>query len=161
TSARMPRATSPWTSWAPPPSRSPASCAPPASRATTRSPSTTPPPTKDAELSSDPAASSAASSTATNASSTYAAAGVDVEAGDRAVELMKAAASATHTAGVVGAMRGFAGLFDVSMLQDHERPLLAAPADGVRPKVAIAQAMEKHDTIGFDRGGMVVEDIIV
>src|SRR5699024_10806351 len=147
----------------PPPSRSPASCAPPASQATTRSPSTTPPPTKDAELSSDPAASSAAaaSSTETNVSTTYAAAGVDVEAGDRAVELMKAAVSATHTAGVVGGMGGFAGLFDVSMLKDYDRPLLASSTDGVGTKVAIAQALDKHDTIGFDLVGMVVDDIIV
>lgn len=112
-------------------------------------------------MSSDPAASSAASSTETNASTTYAAAGVDVEAGDRAVELMKAAVSATHTAGVVGGMGGFAGLFDVSMLKDYERPLLASSTDGVGTKVAIAQAMDKHDTIGFDLVGMVVDDIIV
>src|SRR5699024_10641296 len=132
---------------------SPASCAPPASQVTTRSPSTTPPPTKDAELSSDPAASSAAaaSSTEANVSTTYAAAGVDVEAGDRAVELMKAAVSATHTAGVVG----------VSMLKDYDRPLLASSTDGVGTKVAIAQALDKHDTIGFDLVGMVVDDIIV
>src|SRR5699024_1855445 len=105
--------------------------------------------------------SSAASSTETNASTTYAAAGVDVEAGDRAVELMKAAVSATHTAGVVGGMGGFAGLFDVSMLKDCERPLLASSTAEVGTKVAIAQAMDKHDTIGFDLVGMVVDDIIV
>lgn len=94
-------------------------------------------------------------------STTYAAAGVDVEAGDRAVELMKSAVSATHNANVVGGVGGFAGLFDVSVLKDYRRPLLATSTDGVGTKVAIAQALDKHDTIGFDLVGMVVDDIIV
>lgn len=94
-------------------------------------------------------------------STTYAAAGVDVEAGDRAVELMKTAVSATHNAHVVGGMGGFAGLFDVSVLKDYDRPLLASSTDGVGTKVAIAQALDKHDTIGYDLVGMVVDDIIV
>lgn len=94
-------------------------------------------------------------------STTYAAAGVDVEAGDRAVELMKAAVSATHNANVIGGMGGFAGLFDVSVLKDFERPLLASSTDGVGTKVAIAQALDKHDTIGYDLVGMVVDDIVV
>lgn len=101
------------------------------------------------------------SSDANPKSTTYAAAGVDVEAGDRAVELMKAAVSATHNSSVVGGMGGFAGLFDVSVLKDFERPLLASSTDGVGTKVAIAQAMDKHDTIGYDLVGMVVDDIIV
>ena len=92
---------------------------------------------------------------------TYAAAGVDVEAGDRAVELMKAAVSATHGPNVVGDFGGFAGLFDVSMLKDYERPQLAASTDGVGTKVAIAQALDIHHTIGFDLVGMVVDDIVV
>jgi phosphoribosylformylglycinamidine cyclo-ligase len=96
-----------------------------------------------------------------SSSSSYAAAGVDTHAGDRAVELMKAAVSATHGPGVVGGFGGFAGLFDVSFLKDFRRPLLATSTDGVGTKVAIAQAIDKHDTIGQDLVGMVVDDIVV
>ncbi|WP_299167280.1 phosphoribosylformylglycinamidine cyclo-ligase [uncultured Arthrobacter sp.] len=92
---------------------------------------------------------------------TYASAGVDVEAGDRAVELMKDAIKATHTANVVGGVGGFAGLYDVSKLLTYRKPLLATSTDGVGTKVAIAQAMDIHDTIGFDLVGMVVDDIVV
>jgi phosphoribosylformylglycinamidine cyclo-ligase len=91
----------------------------------------------------------------------YAEAGVDTAAGDLAVELMKSAVSATHNSSVVGGFGGFAGLFDVSILKDYERPLLATSTDGVGTKVAIAQALDKHDTIGQDLVGMVVDDIIV
>jgi len=91
----------------------------------------------------------------------YAEAGVDTAAGDLAVELMKSAVSRTHTSSVVGGFGGFAGLFDVSALKDYERPLLATSTDGVGTKVAIAQALDKHDTIGQDLVGMVVDDIIV
>jgi len=94
-------------------------------------------------------------------SNKYAEAGVDTAAGDLAVELMKAAVSATHTSAVVGGFGGFAGLFDVSALKNFERPLLATSTDGVGTKVAIAQALDKHDTIGQDLVGMVVDDIIV
>ncbi len=92
---------------------------------------------------------------------TYADAGVDVEAGDRAVELMKASVKATHSPAVVGGVGGFAGMYDASALLKYKRPLLASSTDGVGTKVAIAQAMDKHDTIGFDLVGMVVDDIVV
>ncbi|MDR2256703.1 phosphoribosylformylglycinamidine cyclo-ligase [Galactobacter valiniphilus] len=92
---------------------------------------------------------------------TYAEAGVDVEAGDRAVELMKASIKATHSPAVLGGVGGFAGLYDASALLQYKRPLLATSTDGVGTKVAIAQAMDKHDTIGFDLVGMVVDDIVV
>ena len=92
---------------------------------------------------------------------TYAAAGVDVEAGDRAVELMKASVAATHGPEVVGGFGGFAGLFDASALLGYRRPLLATSTDGVGTKVAIAQAMDRHDTIGADLVGMVVDDVVV
>ncbi|MCW1248876.1 phosphoribosylformylglycinamidine cyclo-ligase [Acaricomes phytoseiuli] len=92
---------------------------------------------------------------------TYASAGVDVEAGDRAVELMKEAVRATHGPQVMGGVGGFAGLYDASALLRYERPLLATSTDGVGTKVAIAQAMDIHDTIGFDLVGMVVDDIVV
>ena len=92
---------------------------------------------------------------------TYAAAGVDTEAGDRAVELMKDAVRATHGPQVLGGVGGFAGLYDASVLTTYRRPLLATSTDGVGTKVAIAQAMDIHDTIGFDLVGMVVDDIVV
>ena len=93
--------------------------------------------------------------------SAYAASGVDTEAGDLAVELMKKAVSATHNSLVVGGLGGFAGMMDVSFLKNYERPLLATSTDGVGTKVAIAQAIDKHDTIGQDLVGMVVDDIVV
>jgi phosphoribosylformylglycinamidine cyclo-ligase len=92
---------------------------------------------------------------------TYASAGVDTEAGDRAVELMKEAVRATHGPQVLGGVGGFAGLFDASALTRYSRPLLATSTDGVGTKVAIAQALDIHDTIGFDLVGMVVDDIVV
>jgi len=94
-------------------------------------------------------------------SNSYSAAGVDTAAGDLAVELMRAAVSKTHGPGVVGGVGGFAGLFDVSFLKAFERPLLATSTDGVGTKIAIAQSLDKHDTIGLDLVGMVVDDIVV
>lgn len=92
---------------------------------------------------------------------TYAAAGVDVEAGDRAVELMKAAVRRATRPEVLGGLGGFAGLFDASALAGLREPVLATSTDGVGTKVAIAQALDRHDTIGFDLVGMVVDDIVV
>jgi len=92
---------------------------------------------------------------------TYAQAGVDVEAGDRAVELMKASVRRAQRPEVLGGLGGFAGMFDASVLATMARPVLATSTDGVGTKVAIAQAMDKHDTIGFDLVGMVVDDIVV
>ena len=91
----------------------------------------------------------------TEGRATYAAAGVDIEAGDRAVELIKGRLRSTRPE-VVGGLGGFAGLFRI----DDNR-LLATSTDGVGTKVAIAQAMDKHDTIGIDLVGMVVDDIVV
>lgn len=91
----------------------------------------------------------------------YAAAGVDTAAGDLAVELMKGAVARTHGPEVLGGVGGFAGLFDASTLRRYERPLLATSTDGVGTKVAIAQAIDKHDTIGLDLVGMVIDDIAV
>jgi phosphoribosylformylglycinamidine cyclo-ligase len=91
----------------------------------------------------------------------YAAAGVDTAAGDLAVELMKSAVRRTHGPEVLGGVGGFAGLFDASAFKAYERPLLATSTDGVGTKVAIAQAIDKHDTIGLDLVGMVVDDIVV
>ncbi len=92
---------------------------------------------------------------------TYAEAGVDVEAGDKAVELMKDSIRRAQRPEVLGGLGGFAGLFDATRLTRMTRPVLATSTDGVGTKVAIAQALDKHDTIGFDLVGMVVDDIVV
>ncbi|WP_292831615.1 phosphoribosylformylglycinamidine cyclo-ligase [Microbacterium sp.] len=91
----------------------------------------------------------------------YSEAGVDTAAGDLAVELMKSAVRRTHGTEVWGGVGGFAGLFDATALRSYDRPLLATSTDGVGTKVAIAQAIDKHDTIGQDLVGMVVDDIVV
>jgi len=92
---------------------------------------------------------------------TYAEAGVDVEAGDKAVELMKASVRLASRPEVLGGLGGFAGMFDAGALKDFDHPVLATSTDGVGTKVAIAQALDKHDTIGQDLVGMVVDDIVV
>jgi phosphoribosylformylglycinamidine cyclo-ligase len=91
----------------------------------------------------------------------YAAAGVDIEAGDRAVELMKDWVKKARRPESIGALGGFAGLFDASALKGYRRPLLASATDGVGTKVAVAQRMDVHDTIGHDLVAMVVDDLVV
>jgi len=91
----------------------------------------------------------------------YEDAGVSIEAGDKAVELMKVWVEKARRPEVLGGIGGFAGLFDASALKRYERPLLASSADGVGTKVAIAQAMDVHHTIGFDLVGMLVDDLVV
>jgi phosphoribosylformylglycinamidine cyclo-ligase len=93
--------------------------------------------------------------------SSYAAAGVDIDAADQAVGLMREWIEKTRRPEVVGGIGGFAGLFDASALRDYRRPLLATSTDGVGTKVAIAEALDKHDTVGFDLVGMVVDDLVV
>lgn len=100
-------------------------------------------------------------STAPDAEITYASAGVDTAAGDRAVDLMKEAVAATHGPTVLGGIGAFAGLVDISAVRDYERPLLASSTDGVGTKIALARALDIHDTIGRDLVGMVVDDIVV
>ena len=91
----------------------------------------------------------------------YAAAGVDIAAGERAVELMKHWVETTRRSEVLTGLGGFAGLFDASRLKTMSHPVLATSTDGVGTKVAIAQAMDVHDTIGIDLVGMVVDDLVV
>ncbi len=91
----------------------------------------------------------------------YAAAGVDVEAGERAVALMRESVKAAQRPESVGDFGGFAGLFDASALTKYRRPLLATSTDGVGTKVAVARAMDVHDTIGIDLVAMVVDDLVV
>lgn len=96
-----------------------------------------------------------------NAQSAYASAGVDIDQGERAVELMKQWVQATRRPEVIGGIGGFAGLFDASQLARYRHPVLATSTDGVGTKVALARAMDKHDTIGFDLIGMLVDDLVV
>ncbi|MEV1200979.1 phosphoribosylformylglycinamidine cyclo-ligase [Microbispora rosea] len=91
----------------------------------------------------------------------YADAGVDIEAGDRAVELMKSRVARSRRPEVVDDASGFAGLFDASAFLRYRRPLLATSTDGVGTKVMLAQQFGKHDTIGIDLVGMVVDDLVV
>ncbi|RSZ61571.1 phosphoribosylformylglycinamidine cyclo-ligase [Corynebacterium hylobatis] len=88
----------------------------------------------------------------------YADAGVDIEAGDRAVELFAPLAKKATRPEVRGGLGGFAGLF---ALGKYKEPLLAAGSDGVGTKLAVAQAMDKHDTIGIDLVAMCVDDLVV
>src|SRR3954454_18688156 len=92
---------------------------------------------------------------------TYEQAGVSIDAGDKAVELMKVWVEKARRPEVLGGIGGFAGLFDATALKGFDRPLLATSADGVGTKVAIAQAMDVHHTIGFDLVGMLVDDLVV
>ena len=89
----------------------------------------------------------------------YASAGVDIEAGDRAVELFKPLAAAATRPEVRGGLGGFAGLF--ALRGDYREPLLASSTDGVGTKLAVAQAIDKHDTVGIDLVAMVVDDLVV
>ena len=91
----------------------------------------------------------------------YAAAGVDIEAGDRAVELMKEWVKKAQRPEVLGGLGGFAGLFDASALKNYERPLLASATDGVGTKVDIARRLGVYDSIGHDLVAMVMDDIVV
>ncbi|MEJ0014134.1 MAG: phosphoribosylformylglycinamidine cyclo-ligase [Actinomycetota bacterium] len=93
--------------------------------------------------------------------SSYEESGVDITAGDRAVELMKAHIAKATRPEVIGEIGGFAGLFDVSALKKFNRPLLATSTDGVGTKTEIARLMDKYDTIGEDLVAMVVDDLVV
>ena len=92
---------------------------------------------------------------------TYQDSGVSIAAGERAVDLMKGWIDEASRPEVLGGIGGFAGLFDASALKQYARPLLATAADGVGTKVAIAQQLDRHDTIGFDLVGMLVDDVVV
>ena len=92
-------------------------------------------------------------------SASYAAAGVDIEAGYRAVELMKAHIAKTLTSGVVSDIGGFGGLFELD-LKGITRPVLVSGTDGVGTKLKLAFLLDKHDTVGIDCVAMCVNDII-
>ncbi len=88
----------------------------------------------------------------------YAAAGVDVEAGERAVELMRAAVQSTFRPEVIGGLGGFAGA--VSVPAGLRDPVLISATDGVGTKTAIASALHRYDTIGIDLVAMCADDVV-
>lgn len=91
---------------------------------------------------------------------TYAAAGVDIDAGNRAVELMKDAVKATYRPEVLGDLGGFGGLF--SLVNSRiKKPVLVSGTDGVGTKLRLAIMMDKHDTVGQDCVAMSINDILV
>ena len=92
-------------------------------------------------------------------SDSYAAAGVDITAGYKAVELMKKHIKTTLTSGVVSDVGGFGGLFELD-LTGITRPVLVSGTDGVGTKLKLAFLMDKHDTVGIDCVAMCVNDII-
>jgi phosphoribosylformylglycinamidine cyclo-ligase len=90
---------------------------------------------------------------------TYAGSGVDIDAGERAVTLMRAAVERTNRPEVVGGLGGFAGLFELDTTK-YRRPLLASSTDGVGTKIALARQLDRHDTVGIDLVAMVVDDLV-
>ena len=92
-------------------------------------------------------------------SASYKAAGVDITAGYKAVELMKAHVARTMTQGVVEGIGGFGGLFELDT-RGMERPVLVSGTDGVGTKVKLAFLLDKHDTVGIDCVAMCVNDVI-
>ncbi len=89
----------------------------------------------------------------------YAAAGVDIGAGDRAVDLMRASVAGTARPEVMGGIGGFAGLFDASRLATYRHPVLATSTDGVGTKVVLASRLGVYDTVGVDLVAMVADDL--
>jgi len=91
---------------------------------------------------------------------TYKSAGVDVDAGNRAVELMKEHVKSTFQPGVLGNFGGFGGLFQLDVTK-YQEPILVSGTDGVGTKLKIAFILDKHDTIGIDAVAMCINDILV
>ncbi|MEU7615121.1 phosphoribosylformylglycinamidine cyclo-ligase [Micromonospora rifamycinica] len=89
----------------------------------------------------------------------YADAGVSIEAGDRAVQLLKSKVKETRRPEVMGDLGGFAGLFRLDT-KKYKNPILASSTDGVGTKLVIAQQLDIHDTIGIDLVAMVVDDLV-
>ncbi|MEH1164703.1 phosphoribosylformylglycinamidine cyclo-ligase [Micromonospora sp. CPCC 205539] len=89
----------------------------------------------------------------------YADAGVSIDAGDRAVELLKSKVRETRRPEVLGDLGGFAGLFRLDT-KKYKNPILASSTDGVGTKLVIAQQMDIHDTVGIDLVAMVVDDLV-
>ena len=90
---------------------------------------------------------------------TYKAAGVDIDAGNQAVRLLKKHTQRTHRPGVLTEIGNFGGLFALS--GQYREPVLVSGTDGVGTKLKIAFLMDKHDTIGQDAVAMCVNDLLV
>ena len=93
-------------------------------------------------------------------SESYAAAGVDITAGYKAVELMKKHIARTRNEGSMDDVGGFGGCFDLGFTKGMEHPVLVSGTDGCGTKVKLAILMDKHDTIGIDAVAMCVNDIV-
>src|SRR5512147_2727820 len=93
--------------------------------------------------------------------SQYAASGVDIDAGNRAVELMKEAVHATYNESVLAGIGSFGGLFDVSALKQMDHPVLVASTDGVGTKVKLAASLGRYRGIGHDIVNHCINDILV
>lgn len=91
---------------------------------------------------------------------TYADAGVDVDEGTRAVDAIKAAVATTTRPEVIGGLGGFGSCFSAAALKDMEEPVLVSGTDGVGTKLAIAQLLNRHNTVGEDLVAMCVDDIV-
>ncbi|MGN0517052.1 phosphoribosylformylglycinamidine cyclo-ligase [Eubacterium sp.] len=91
-------------------------------------------------------------------SDSYAAAGVDVTAGYKSVELIKSHVKRTNIAGVLGGIGGFGGMFEIPA-NEYKNPVLVSGTDGVGTKIKLAFLMDKHDTIGIDCVAMCVNDV--
>ena len=91
----------------------------------------------------------------------YAASGVDIDEGNRAVALMKKKVEATHSERVLGGIGSFGGVLDVSELKNYDHPVLVASTDGVGTKVMIAAEMNRYDSIGHDIVNHCVNDVLV
>ena len=92
---------------------------------------------------------------------TYADAGVDVDEGARAVDAIKGAVAATNRPEVIGGLGGFGSCFSAAALKDMEEPVLVSGTDGVGTKLALAQLLDEHGTVGEDLVAMCVDDIVV
>ncbi|MDW8277067.1 MAG: phosphoribosylamine--glycine ligase [Anaerolineales bacterium] len=94
-------------------------------------------------------------------SSAYAASGVSIDAGNRAVELMKSAVKSTYTPAVLAGIGSFGGLFDASLLKQMQNPVLVASTDGVGTKVKLAAQAGRYRSIGHDIVNHCIDDILV
>ena len=91
---------------------------------------------------------------------TYADAGVDVDEGARAVEAIKDAVKETNRPEVIGGLGGFGSCFSMKAFKGMEDPVLVSGTDGVGTKLAIAQMLDRHDTVGEDLVAMCVDDVV-
>lgn len=92
---------------------------------------------------------------------TYADAGVDVDEGARAVDAIKEAVATTMRPEVIGGLGGFGSCFSAASIKDMEDPVLVSGTDGVGTKLAIAQLLNRHDTVGQDLVAMCADDVVV